>query len=75
MQNALVAELFTAYFSDEKFINDREVLVAAADKVGLAGAREYLAEPGNGSEETKVALQKGRSMGVSGVPFFIVDGK
>eukprot|EP00798_Chlamydomonas_sp_ICE-L_P010195 gene10195-8107_t len=59
-QNALVEELFMNYFSQEKFINDRAVLVAAADKVGQPGAAEYLADPKNGKEE---------------VPFFTIGGQ
>lgn len=38
----------------EKFINDRSVLVAAADKVGLSGAAEYLADPTNGQREVSL---------------------
>jgi predicted DsbA family dithiol-disulfide isomerase len=34
-QNALVEELMMNYFCQEKFINDRAVLVAAAEKAGL----------------------------------------
>eukprot|EP00798_Chlamydomonas_sp_ICE-L_P025415 gene25415-11073_t len=44
--NALVEELFLNYFTQEKFINSREVLLAAADKVGLIGAAEYLDNDG-----------------------------
>ncbi len=59
----------------EKFINDRAVLVAAAEKAGLSGAAEYLADPNNGLEQTKRLLALGRSQSISGVPNFLINGK
>jgi len=57
----------------EKYINDREVLVAAAEKVGLQGAREFLADERNGADEVQKELR--RATRITGVPHFIVDGR
>ncbi len=37
--------------SQEKFINDTDFLVEAAESVGMQGAREFLAEPAAGLAE------------------------
>lgn len=57
----------------EKFINDREVLIAAADKVGLSGARAFLAEPDNGRLEVQ-QMMASYPRSISGVPHFVIDG-
>jgi hypothetical protein len=58
-----------------KFITDPEVLAEAAEAAGLQGAREYLADESNGREAVVKALQQARSMAVSGVPYFVIDGR
>lgn len=72
-QNALVEELFANYFCQEKFINDQGVLVAAAEKAGLHGAAEYLADPQAGRQE--VLERVARAQGVGGVPHFTINKK
>lgn len=75
-QNALVAELFNSYFSQEQLISDREVLVAAADKAGLPGAREFLENESAGLQEVKEHLMAGaRGHNVTGVPYFIINDR
>eukprot|EP00850_Spirogloea_muscicola_P006573 SM000031S11582 [mRNA] locus=s31:493266:495505:+ [translate_table: standard] len=81
-QNALVDELFKKYFSEEKYIGDRrpsvhtnrEVLIAAADKVGIKGAREYLEDDNAGLKEVKMGLSK-HARGVTGVPHFVINNR
>eukprot|EP00850_Spirogloea_muscicola_P003440 SM000014S00228 [mRNA] locus=s14:17221:19480:- [translate_table: standard] len=73
-QNALVDELFKKYFSEEKYIGDREVLIAAADKVGVKGAREYLEDENAGLKEVKMGLSK-HARGVTGVPHFVINNR
>mmetsp|Transcript_13435 Transcript_13435/g.28057 ORF Transcript_13435/g.28057 Transcript_13435/m.28057 type:complete len:186 (-) Transcript_13435:97-654(-) len=76
-QDAIVEELFRNYFEQEKCISDSEVLLAAAKKVGITNAEEALA--GRIKEvdaEVDAELRKFQgSMGISGVPYFIIDGK
>lgn len=73
-QNALVEELFLNFFTQEKFIGDKEVLAAAAEKAGVEGARELLEDP---QAELKEVLAEERKFrrGVSGVPHFVIDGR
>jgi predicted DsbA family dithiol-disulfide isomerase len=68
-QNALAEELFLNYFTQEKYIGDRQVLLAAAEKAGVTGAQEWLDDPKAGLQEVQEELRTyGR--GVSGVPHF-----
>ena len=74
--DALVDRLFRAYFVDGRFIGDRDELVTLAAAAGFDAddARLFLA-----SEELAAdvagADQRARELGVSGVPFFIFNGK
>ena len=63
-QNELVEELFNNYFVEEKFLGDRSVLLAAANKCGIDGAEDFLADANNGQDE--VMEQLSFSNGVSG---------
>eukprot|EP00475_Leptophrys_vorax_P003992 TRINITY_DN12336_c0_g1_i1.p2 TRINITY_DN12336_c0_g1~~TRINITY_DN12336_c0_g1_i1.p2 ORF type:complete len:159 (-),score=14.22 TRINITY_DN12336_c0_g1_i1:339-761(-) len=71
VQNAVVEELFLDYFTREKYIGDREVLVAAAERVGLTGAREFLEDPKAGLSEVESDLKRFRGR-VNGVPHFMI---
>lgn len=70
------AALFKAYFQDGRDIGDPETLVAIAVELGFeeTAARDELA---NGElRETVIGLEEhARKVGVTGVPFFIIDGK
>ncbi len=70
------AALFKAYFQDGRDIGDIETLVAIAAEQGFeeTAARDELA---NGElRETVIGLEEhARKVGVTGVPFFIIDGK
>ncbi|MEO8754653.1 MAG: DsbA family oxidoreductase [Casimicrobiaceae bacterium] len=74
--DALVEQLFRAYFLDGEYIGDHEELVRRAAAAGYDAddARKFLA-----SDEWKADVaasdHRAREMGVSGVPFFIFDGK
>jgi predicted DsbA family dithiol-disulfide isomerase len=74
-QNELVEELFMNYFVEEKYLGDRAVLLAAAQKVGIDGAEAYLADESNGLAEVDKQLSLSKERQVSGVPFFIIDQK
>ncbi|RWW32857.1 hypothetical protein GW17_00002440 [Ensete ventricosum] len=73
-QNALVEELFLNYFCQGKYIGDRQVLLDAAQKVGIGGAAELLEDPRKGIEEVQEELEK-YSLGINGVPHFVINGK
>ncbi|KAJ4965630.1 hypothetical protein NE237_017479 [Protea cynaroides] len=73
-QNALVEELFLGYFTQGKYIGDREFLVGAAGKAGVEGAAEFLENPNNGVEEVNEELDK-YSAHITGVPYYVINGK
>ncbi len=74
--DALVENLFRAYFLDGRFVGDHDELVRLAAEAGYDpdDARAFLA-----SDELRDAVAgadaRAREMGVSGVPFFIFDGR
>ena len=74
--NALVERLFHAYFTEGRFVGDRETLIALAAEVGLAAgeARDCL-ESGQGAEAIAAAEARARTLGIDGVPFFVFGGK
>lgn len=74
VQHNLVEELFTGYFTQGKFIGDRDFLLECANKVGLEGAAEYLDDPNNGLQEVNEELGK-YSANISGVPHYVINGK
>ncbi|CAI5514654.1 unnamed protein product [Closterium sp. Naga37s-1] len=74
VQQRVVEELFLDYFTREKFIGDRQVLLAAAERAGLQGAAEWLDNPQSGLQEVEAELQRYRPR-VSGVPHFIIGGQ
>ncbi|CAM6086668.1 unnamed protein product [Calypogeia fissa] len=73
VQNKLVEELFINYFTQEKYIGDKKVLVAAAEKAGVKGAKEFLDDPNAGLKEVHDEI-KAYARGVTGVPHFMING-
>ena len=67
---ALVEELFECYFTQEKWLT-KEVCAAAAEKVGIPNAAEFLADDSAGVDKVKEQLKMAQR--VSGVPHFIVQ--
>jgi len=74
--DALVELLFKAYFIDGQYLGDRDVLTACAVAAGFdpGDARAFLESP-DMADDVAVADRRAREMGVTGVPFFIFDGK
>ncbi|KAL4577317.1 hypothetical protein LXL04_013424 [Taraxacum kok-saghyz] len=73
-QHELVEELFKGYFTQAKFIGDRDFLVESARKVGIEGAAEFLDDPKMGLDEVNEELKK-YSSNISGVPHYVINGK
>ncbi|KAK8717699.1 hypothetical protein V6N13_044957 [Hibiscus sabdariffa] len=73
-QHALVEEIFLGYFTQGKFVGDREFLLESARKVGVEGAAEFLENPDNGVKEVNEELEK-YSANISGVPNYVINGK
>ena len=76
MGSEVKERLLKAYFIENRFIGDVEVLVDVAREAGLDAdaARAYLSDPAQ-LEAVAQADGQARSMGISGVPFFIFNQK
>jgi len=75
-QNEMVDRLFKAYFEDALDIGKPDVLAKLADDVGLDPTGVAQALSSQESLDTVIELEdRGRSMGIEGVPFFILLGK
>lgn len=68
--------LFRAYFVENRFIGNLDVLANIAEEAGLNGedARAFVTDPEH-LEEVAQADAHIRSLGISGVPFFIFNQK
>ncbi|XP_050226488.1 uncharacterized protein LOC126676347 isoform X2 [Mercurialis annua] len=73
-QHKLVEELFLGYFTQAKYIGDRDFLLNCAAKVGIEGAADFLADPNNGVKEVNEDLEK-YSGNITGVPYYVINGK
>ena len=72
----LVERLFVAYFIDGRDIGDVAVLTAIAADAGLDGVEAAAWLASDGGRETLAAMEaRSRALGVSGVPYFIFDGR
>jgi predicted DsbA family dithiol-disulfide isomerase len=76
MQDAVVEALFLAYFTDGRDLSDRASLTDVAAGAGL-GRTEVadLLEGEAGRDAVRAGEEQARRLGVSGVPFFVVNGK
>lgn len=74
VQDAVVESLFKAYFTDGRDVSDQATLAAAAVDGGLAkGEVDELLAGDRGAAVVREWLQKGRRLGISGVPFFVIN--
>ncbi len=72
----LVERLFRAYFLQGRNIADREALIALAAETGIdaVASRAWL-ESARGLQEIAHAEARARELGITGVPFFIFNGR
>jgi predicted DsbA family dithiol-disulfide isomerase len=72
----VVERLFRAYFLEGRFVGNRRVLAEIAGEAGLSAedARAYL-ESDAGADNIDAMDRRVRELGVTGVPFFIFDGR
>jgi predicted DsbA family dithiol-disulfide isomerase len=72
----LVEALFAAQFLDGRFVGDRAVLAEVAGACGFdaAAVKAYL-DGDEDAEAVKADADQSRRMGISGVPFFVVNQK
>ncbi len=68
--------LFMAHFTDGKNIADPEVLVSLAEAAGISESEAVQAlDAGHFDEDVRQDIAAAQRYGVSGVPFFILNGK
>jgi predicted DsbA family dithiol-disulfide isomerase len=74
--NEMEEALFIAHFIDGKNVGDVEVLVALAESLGIdkEAAREAITTD-QLDYEVNQDIQEARNNGISGVPFFVLNGK
>jgi len=73
---ALVERLFHAYFIEGRFVGSHEVLAEIAHEAGEdADAAHAFLGSGVGAGEIAEAEERAASLGISGVPFFIIDSR
>jgi predicted DsbA family dithiol-disulfide isomerase len=76
LQDALKERLFLAYFTEGAAIGETETLVRLAAEVGLDP--QQCADIVNGdryADEVRADERAALELGVTGVPFFVIDGK
>lgn len=72
-QNDMVERLFMAYWSEGRDVGDRDVLAACAGEAGINAAQiRELLDTTQDVEETKAEIKHATTIGVTGVPTFIL---
>ena len=76
IQDAVIERLYRAYFTEQRSVFERDSLVALAGEAGLdqAEARNVL-ERDAFVDDVGRDVREARSLGVNGVPFFVLDGR
>ena len=73
-QDAVVEALFRAYFCEGANFSNRQNLIEVAVSAGLeAGQVERLLESDEGVSAVREEEDRGRALGISGVPFYIIN--
>jgi len=78
-QGAFVTELHKAYFEEGKDIGQRAEILAAAERAGIdepgrAAIAAALDDP-DGTAQVVDIIRQVQAAGITGVPYFIIDGK
>ncbi|MCP2259404.1 putative dithiol-disulfide isomerase, DsbA family [Streptoalloteichus tenebrarius] len=70
-QHQLAERLLRAHFVERRVISDRDVLLSLADEVGLGDLGAAM-DAGEGAEQVRTALLRGKARGVATSPTFVV---
>ena len=75
-EDEMIERLYKAYFTEQRSIFDLDSLLALANDQGFdtQEVREAL-EAGRYVDDVRRDLNEARSLGVNGVPFFVLDGR
>ncbi len=76
LERAAADTLFRAYFSEGADVSDRDTLVRLGEQIGLDAqeVRGWLASE-QGMEEVRRSQETAEQLGITGVPFYIFDGR
>lgn len=73
---AMVEALFKAYFTDGVDLSKSENLTRLAEKLGMDGSKvEQFLKSNTGIDEVEMAEKELQKLGISGVPFYIINNK
>jgi predicted DsbA family dithiol-disulfide isomerase len=76
VQDAVAEALFRAYFTEGRDLSDRATLAEVAVGAGLDRSEvDELLEGDTGLDVVHAGEEQARRLGVSGVPFFLVNGR
>jgi len=76
LANELEEQLFKAYLTDGKDVNDLKTLSEIGQKIGLdPKAIEQVLHSDAYAKEVKEDIEEANAIGVQGVPFFVFDNK
>lgn len=71
-ENQMIEEIYTANHVNNLCLSNLSVLLAAAERAGVAGAENML-KSAEGEAEVKATIKKYREMGLSSVPCLIIN--
>ena len=75
-QDAVIDAMYRAYFTDGRSLFDPESLTAVAAEVGLDADEVAAVLAGDRyTAEVDADIEQARAYGITGVPFFVFDGK
>ncbi|MDB5122662.1 MAG: disulfide bond formation protein DsbA [Mucilaginibacter sp.] len=73
---AMEEQLFKAYFTDGKNIDDKETLVGLGSEIGLDTAEiKQTLETSAYADDVRRDIAEAQYLGIQGVPFFVMNGK
>lgn len=76
LTDELEERFFKAYFTDGELLSDRDSLIRLASEAGLPKEEVIgVLESDQYAEEVRKDIQEARQLGVTGVPFFVLDRK
>ncbi|QIK82343.1 DsbA family protein [Sanguibacter sp. HDW7] len=76
LQPEMLERLYEAYFAQGEHVADVDTLVRLATEVGLDGddVRAALADERH-ADAVEADIEQARAFGITGVPFFVIDGR
>jgi predicted DsbA family dithiol-disulfide isomerase len=76
VQDQVIERLYRAYFTEQRSIFDEDALIEFGHDAGLDAADSRTALRSHSyAEEVNQDIALARTIGISGVPFFVIDGR